>query len=474
MRWHKLLLVASTIAGCAVGPDYERPSAPAPAAYKEAGDWKPATPQDDLHRGAWWSVFNDPQLDTLEQQVNVSNQNLAQAEAQYRQALALVREARAGYFPTVSADASATRSKSGSGSQSSTGSSTSSGARNQYSLSLSASWELDLWGRVRRTVEANSASAQASAADLESTRLSLQSQLAQDYFALRIIDEQKRLLDKTVAGYETSLQVTKNRYNVGVAAKADVMQAETQLKTTQAQDIDLEAQRALLEHAIAVLVGTAPAEFSLAPDVVTMTLPAIPAALPSALLERRPDIAAAERRAAAANAQIGVAKAAYFPDLSLSASGGFQSTNFIHLLTLPNRFWSVGADLAETLFDAGARQAKTAQAVAAYDQSVGNYRQTVLAGFQEVEDNLAELRVLEREAQVQDEAVKAAEESLAITINQYKAGTVSYLNVVISQAAALGAERSALDLLHSRLTASVVLIKALGGGWSAGEPDAHH
>lgn len=456
-------LFASALSACAVGPDYKQPDAPVAPAYKETGDWLSATPNDEAQRGAWWEAFQDPQLNTLEQQVNVSNQTLAQAEAQYRQATALLRQTRAGFLPTVSLDASAQRSGGNNGNTSTT-------IGNRYSLSADVAWELDVWGRVRRSVEANAANAKASAADLASVRLSTQAQLAQSYFQLRVTDEQKRLLDETVAGYERSLQLTQNQYNVGVAAKSDVVTAQAQLKSAQAQAIDVGIQRAQLEHAIAVLVGKTPAAFSIEPaSMIAVIPPATPPGVPSTLLQRRPDIAAAERRMAAANAQIGVATAAYYPSLTISASGGFQSSSFSDWINVPHRFWSVGPAAALTLFDGGARSAQTDQAVAAYDQNVALYRQTVLTAFQEVEDNLVALHLLDQEAQVQDEAVAAAQESAKIATNQYKAGTVSFLNVVTAQNTAYSAQRSALTILNSRLSASVALIKALGGNWQGGE-----
>jgi NodT family efflux transporter outer membrane factor (OMF) lipoprotein len=457
-------LATLALTACTVGPDYVRPAIEAPAAFKEAGEWKAAQPRDYLARDKWWDIFGDPQLNALEELVDISNQNVRVAEAQFRQAEALVRAAGAGYFPVVSGNLSATRGRSGLTNQNSFASGR---AASDYSLSLGASWEADLWGRVRRLVESGKASAQASAADLESARLSAQAALAQDYFLLRIADAQRRLLDDTVAAYQKSMEMTKNRYVVGVADKLDVVQAETQLKATQAQAIDIGVQRAKLEHAIAVLVGKAPSTFAIEPTTPSATLPSIPVGVPSELLERRPDIAGAERRVAAANAQIGVAKSAFFPALTLSAAGGFESGGLAKWLTLPNRFWSVGPALAETLFDGGLRRAQSDQAVAAYDASVATYRQTVLGGFQEVEDNLAALRLLEQEAQVQDEAVKAARQSVILTTNQYKAGTVSYLNVVIVQATALANERTSVDLLGRRLAARVLLIEAIGGGWNA-------
>ena len=460
----------SALFGCSVGPNYVRPTAESPPSYKEAVAWRQAEPRDQEPRGQWWEVFKDPKLDALVAQVEVSNQTIKGAEARVRQARALTQQARAALFPLVSANAGVTRSGSGGGSTSSNnvGSNVQvGGVRNNYNVALDVNWEVDLWGRVRRTVEAGEASAQASVADLESAKLSAQAQLAEDYFLLRVQDAQIRLLNDTVDAYQRSLQLTRNQYAVGVAARADVAQAETQLKSTQAQAIDAGVQRAQLEHAIAVLLGKAPADFSVAAEVVPTEFPAIPPGLPSELLERRPDIAAAERRTAAANAQIGVAEAAFFPSLTLSATGGFQSSVLSQLFSLPSRYWSLGAALAQTIFDAGLRRAQTAQAIATYDENVANYRQTVLIGFQEVEDNLAALRILEQEGAVQDEAVKAARESLTITLNQYRAGTANYLAVVVAQATALANERTALAILSRRLSASVALIKALGGGWSA-------
>ncbi|HEX8009693.1 MAG TPA: efflux transporter outer membrane subunit [Casimicrobiaceae bacterium] len=461
-------VIATTLglSACTVGPNYVRPQAEAPAVYKEAEGWKAAQPRDGAIRGNWWEVFNEPDLDALEVQIDVSNQTLRAAEARVREARALAAQARAALFPTVSADAVATRSGSGSraGGASGTGSGTS-GVRNNFNLALDASWELDLWGRVRRNIESSEASAQASVGDLAAAKLSAHAELAQDYLLLRVQDATIRLLDDTVAAYERSLQLTRNQYAAGVAGRSDVVQAETQLKSTQAQAIDARIERAQLEHAIAILVGKAPAEFSIAVAPFEAKFPSIPTGMPSELLERRPDIAAAERRAAAANAQIGVAEAAFFPAVTLSATGGFQSSVIGNLLSVPSRYWTLGAALTQVVFDAGLRRAQTDQAIAAYDQSVADYRQTVLAAFQDVEDNLVALRTLEQEAAVQDEAVKAARESLAIVVNQYRAGTANYLAVIVIQAAALANERAAISILGRRLTASVALVKALGGGW---------
>jgi NodT family efflux transporter outer membrane factor (OMF) lipoprotein len=410
------------------------------------------------------------------------------AEAQYRQARALVREARAGYFPTVTAGAGFTRSRgsttvtggsvgtSSTGGSSSSGTSTSSGIsgfsgqpRSDFEVGLDFSWELDVWGRIRRTVESNRASAQASAGDLEAARLSFQAALAQDYFQLRTLDAQKQLLDESVAAFEKFLRLTQDRFASGVASQADVVQAQTQLKTTQAQAIDVGVQRAQLEHAIALLMGEAPSTFSLPAAPLTATPPAIPVGVPSELLERRPDIASAERRMAAANAQIGVAVAAFYPTITLNASSGLESSSLAKWFTAASRFWSVGPGISQTVFDGGLRAAQTDAARAAFDATIATYRQTVLAAFQGVEDNLAALRILEEENGVQDEAVKAAQDSVRLTTNQYKAGTVSYLNVITVQTIALTDEVTAIQIRGRRMAAAVLLIQALGGGWQAAE-----
>lgn len=390
------LAACALVSACAVGPDYKRPDAEVPQQYKEAGDWKVADPSDAIARGKWWEIFNDPQLNALEEQVAAANQNILVAEAQYRQAQALVQSAQASFFPTLGANASATRSRSVRTSVNPDGSLSTGNPSllNSQSLSLNASWELDLWGRIRRTVESNKASAQASAGDLSSALLSAQATLAQNYFQLRVTDTQKAVLQRTVANYERFLKLTQNQYAVGVAQRSDVLTAQTQLKQSQALLLDTEVTRAQLEHAIAVLIGKPPAEFSLAPATAASAadlpaLPAIPLEVPSAVLERRPDIAAAERRMAAANAQIGVAKAAYFPTLTLGASAGLAANTLTRLATLPSRVWSIGPTLAATLFDGGARAAAVDKAGAAYDASVATYRQTVLGAFQDVEDNLS-------------------------------------------------------------------------------------
>ncbi len=438
-----------------MGPNYRRPQMVTPPQYKESKDWKIAEPRDGVNRGAWWEIFGDTQLNALAEKVGKSNQNLRGAEAQYRRAQALVQSARSGLFPTVSGDLSITRSGSGTRAPAT-----------EYDLSARASWDIDLWGRVRREVESSEASALASAADLESVRLLVQSELVLNYLQLRVLDTQKKLLDESVAAFAKSLEMTQNRYKAGLAGRVDVAQAEAQVKSTQAQSIDTGVQRAQLEHAIAVLLGAAPSEFALPVAPIKVAMPSIPTGLPSELLERRPDIAAAERRVAAANAQIGVAQAAFFPSLTLSAAVGFGSSSFANWLNWPSRFWSLGPALAQTIFDGGLRKSLSDQAIASYDATVATYRQTVLTAFQDVEDNLAALRILEQEAKVQEEAVNAARQSVELTLNQYKAGIVSFLNVVTVQNTLLGNERTALSLLGRRLTAAAQLVRALGGGWT--------
>ncbi|WAI83694.1 MULTISPECIES: efflux transporter outer membrane subunit [Achromobacter] len=469
------LALCALLGACAVGPDYQRPELDVGASYKEAQGqqqvegWKPAQPRDEADRGKWWLVYGDDTLDALVERLNTSNQTIAQAEANYRQALGLVRAARAGFYPTVGASAGASRAGVGNGSSSSTNGSN---VSNQYSVTGSVSWEVDVWGRVRRSTESSEASAAASLADLGATRLSAQAALVQTYFQLRVLDEQKRLLDATVAAYERSLKLTQNRYEVGVAGQADVAVARTQVESTRAQSIDLDWQRGQYEHAIAVLMGQAPSQFGLPPAVFTLQLPQIPVGLPSELLERRPDIAAAERRAAAANAQIGVAQAAWFPSLILSADGGFRNGQFADLLTAPARFWSLGPALALTIFDGGARAAQVEQARAAYDSQAAAYRQAALVGLREVEDYLIQLRVMEQEQIVQRRALESARESLRLIQNQYQAGLVDYLSVAVVDATALNSERNALSLLGTRLLASVNLIVALGGGWEEASQEA--
>ncbi|KVQ98395.1 efflux transporter outer membrane subunit [Burkholderia ubonensis] len=466
---------AVLLAGCAVGPDYHRPDTPMPAAFKEApAGWKVAQPADGADRGAWWRVYGDPQLDALIGKLNASNQTIAQSAAAYRQARALVAEARAAYFPTVGLTASGSRSRTpraslSSGSSSSFGGSSSGSIGNSYSVGLDASWEPDLWGKVSRTVGAQRAGEAAAAADLANARLSQQATLAQTYFQLRTADTLQMLLDDTVASYARSLQLTQNRYAQGVAARADVIQAQTQLQSAQAAAIDNGVARAQYEHAIATLIGEPASTFSLPPLPLAAEPPVTPVGVPSALLERRPDIAAAERRAAAANEQIGVAISAFFPTLTLSAQGGVQSSVWSNLFTLPARFWTVGPQLAATLFDAGLRAAQTEAARATYDQDVAAYRLSVLTAFQDVEDNLASQRILAQEIDVQRQAVDSAEHALAIVTNQYKAGTVDYLNVLTAQTTAFSAHQKLATIAGQRMVSSVGLVKALGGGWDVSQ-----
>jgi NodT family efflux transporter outer membrane factor (OMF) lipoprotein len=459
-------VMAVSLGACTLGPDYQRPDLPMAAEFKQAEGWKAAAPADVLQRGEWWTLYGDAQLNALVGRLNVSNQNLAAAEAQYRQARALVRGARSQLFPTVGGSGGATRAGQGSSSSSTVQSQTSSGISESYSVGLDASWELDIWGRLRRNLEANRANMQASAADLAAVRLSLQSELVQTYLQLRVMDEQQRLLDQTVEAFARSLRLTENQYRAGIVPKSDATQALTQLRSTEAQAIDLRWQRAQMEHAIAVLIGVPPSELSIAERNEIPELPAVPLALPSQLLERRPDIASAERQVIAANAQIGVAEAAWYPDLTLSASAGYRNSSFSNLTSVPNRFWSLGPQLAMTLLDFGGRRADLEAAEANYDQTVANYRQTVLDSFREVEDNLVQLRVLAEEAVVQQQALEAAQESLRLIENQYRAGTVDFLSVATVQTTALNNERTNLMLLSDRLAASVQLIAALGGGWN--------
>jgi NodT family efflux transporter outer membrane factor (OMF) lipoprotein len=460
-----LALCGLMLSACAVGPDYHRPPVAAPAQFKEAAGWRQAQPSDALARGAWWELYGDAQLNGLVDKLNQSNQTVAQYEAQYRQAAALVRSARGAFFPSVTLDASKSRASQGTGSSGSSLSSSSSGIRDTFSTQLGVSWEADVWGRLRRGLEADTASAQASYADLAAMRLSLQSQLVQAYLQLRVLDAQKRLLESTLETYQRSLTLTQNQYKAGISGQDAVAQAQTQLKSTQADLIDLIWQRAQQENAIAVLTGQAPANFSLVAVQSVPQLPQIPLGVPSQWLERRPDIASAERAVMSANANIGVAKAAYYPDLTLSMAGGYSSSTFANWITLPNRFWSVGPQLAMTLFDGGLRAAEVDRTEAVYDQTVAQYRQTVLNGFQEVENYLSQLKVYEDEAGVRQEALDAARQSLRLTTNQYRAGVIGYLDVVTVQATALSNERTVLSLQQSRLIASVQLIAALGGGW---------
>jgi NodT family efflux transporter outer membrane factor (OMF) lipoprotein len=460
------LMGASLLAACTVGPDYKRPSATTAATYKEleGTGWKTAEPADAHIRSAWWDVYDDPALNALEQQVASANQNVQAAQARFRAARAQVEQFRSQFFPVVTANGGYSRARS---SENVKFKSTAGKTLNDWIVGADATWEPDLWGRVSRSVEGARANAQASAADAQSVLLSMQAELATDYFELRGIDRERQLLDDTIAAYKEAVELTQNRYKGGIATDADVAQAQTQLRTTQAQAIDLGVQRAQLEHAIAILTGQTPSTFSL-PVAPLVAVPVIaPVGVPSTLLERRPDIAAAERQMVDLNAQIGVATAAYFPNLILSVSGGLEATNFSDWLLAPARFWSLGPTLAGTLLDFGGRAAKKAEAQANYDEGIAQYRQTVLSAFGQVEDNIAALRVLEQEAQAQDDAVSAAQRSLAIVSNRYKNGAITYLDVVVAQTTALTNEREAVSIARRRMAASVALIKALGGGWDA-------
>lgn len=460
-------LTALAISGCAVGPKYVRPTAEVPADFKEAPNWKPAKPSDAVSKGKWWEIYQDAQLNALEDQINVSNQNLKIAQAQFLQARAALKISRSNYFPTATGGASATRIH-----QSQNRplfNSSTIRTYSDYSLPFDASYEADVWGRVRRTVEASRSEAQASAADLANVELSLHAELALDYFGLRGLDAQEALLSSTVVSYQKALELTQNRYQGGLASAVEVAQAQTILETTRALATDVGVQRAAFEHAIAVLIGKPASAFSLPVVPLTAPPPAIPAVLPSDLLERRPDIAAAERRVQEANAQIGVARAAYYPLLTFSASGGFESAVITTLIQGPSGLWSFGGAAAETIFDAGRRRGVSDQAIATHEEFVASYRETVLTAFQEVEDNLAALRILEAEAETENAAVAAAEHSLALSINRYKGGVTSYLEVTTAQSAALADEVTAVNILTRRITSSVLLIKAIGGGWNVSQ-----
>ena len=453
------VLLALLLSGCAVGPDYQRPTVNVPAQYKEAKGWREATPQDAQSKGEWWAVYHDATLSGLLSQVSVSNQNVAQYEAQYRQAKALVTASRSDLFPSATYTGSSTRSGS-----STTGTRTTS---NSHSLEASASWELDIWGKLRRTLEENKASAQASAAELANITLSAQSELAQDYFQLRIMDQQIALYQQSVAACQRYLTVINNKYQAGSESRATLAQARMQLETARASALDITWQRAQTEHAIALLIGRTPAEFTLPVAELKATLPAIPHAVPSSLLQRRPDIAYAERNVAAANAAVGVAIAGYYPDLTLSATGGFTRSALHNLISLPNRVWSLGPSLSGTLLDFGATSSKVDQARAAYDADVASYRQAVLTGFQEVENYLVELNTLQEEMLAQQSATAAAQDSARVTRNQYEAGMIDYLDVATTENSSLSQQQSLLSLQSTQWVASVQLIAALGGGWQA-------
>jgi NodT family efflux transporter outer membrane factor (OMF) lipoprotein len=464
------LLLLST--ACMVGPNYKRPSAPVPPAfkeqappdYKEANGWKPAQPGDSLLKGKWWEIYNDPALNALEEQVAINNQNVLLAEANYRFAAAATRVAHAALFPTASVSPALTESRTG-GTITAGGGVAASGLRTLYTLPASATWAPDLWGSVRRNITAQSETAQASAATLENARLLYQATLAQDYFMLHGLDGQADLLQRTLQSYNEYLTLTQNRRAGGIASDLDVAQAESQLYGTQSSLQDLAVQRQQLEHAIAVLTGHAPAELTIPSLVRTTPPPPVPVDVPSRLLERRPDIATAERQMAAANEQIGIAKAAFYPSLTLSATAGLENSSFTSWFTWPSRFFSMGPSVSQLIFDAGRRRAVVAEMQATFDGTIATYRQTVLAAFQQVEDNLAALRILQEEAGTVEKTVAAADRALTISTAQYKAGTTSYLTVITEQATSLSAQVTAVELLTRRLTASVLLVQALGGGW---------
>ena len=460
-------LLALALGGCAVGPDYQRPSTPDISTFKEAEGWVPAAPADALARGPWWSLFGDPVLDQLAARVEVSNQNVAAAVGAYAQARALVREQRASLFPSVTLDGGANRSHSSSGSSSTSGSGGRTG--NNFSASIGASWEPDVWGRLGRAVDSASASAQASAADLASARLSAQGELAVNYLTLRQVDAQKALLETTLTGYRRTLEITQNRYTTGIVAKTDVLQSQTQLANAQADDAGLVRQRAQLEHAIAVLVGEAPGNFSLARAAWNPSVPDVPVGVPSTLLQRRPDIAAAERRVAVANEQIGIARSAYYPSLPLGASYGFGASRLADLFSASTSVWSIGLSAAQTLFDAGATTARVEGSEAAHAQAVARYRQTVLTAFQGVEDQLAATRVLLAQQDLRRQASEAADQVEQQVLNRYRSGQVSYTEVITAQATALSARRALVQALADRQTTAVALIQSLGGGWQAGQ-----
>jgi len=462
-----LCLTVFISAGCSVGPKYSRPTAQIPSAYKETGTWKPAQPSDEAKKSNWWEIFQDPQLNKLEDQLTVSNQSLRAAVDRFQEARDVLRASRSALFPLVTASASTTRQRQ-SVNRALHGA-TSPTYYSDFILAGDVSYEVDAWGSVRHSVEASRALAQASAADLETVRLSLHAELALDYLTLRGLDAQKQLFDTNVDAFQKALDLTQSRFQGGLASREDVDLAATQLEQTRAQDIDITSARDQFEHAVAVLIGQPASTFSLAPAQLPAAPPVPETGLPSELLERRPDIAESERRVAAANEQIGIARAAYFPTITLGLLGGFESGQFPSWLTGPSGLWSIGASAAETVFDAGRRHAISDQAKASYDEMVANYQQTVLTAFQQVEDALSDLRVLEEEAKTQDAAVAAANRALEQTTNRYKGGLDTYLTVITAQNAALTNERTAVSLLTRRMTSTVLLVKALGGGWNVSQ-----
>lgn len=466
------LTALALVAGCEAGPDYVRPSAPVSAAYKETDPgWKLGQPEDAIDRGAWWTIYRDPVLDGLEKQIDISNQTLKADEAAFRQSEALAAAARAGLFPTLTANAQAQRARGGGGGSTGAGFGGGGGGKisNFFELTANASWTPDLWGSVRRAVENAEATAQASAGTLAGARLSAQGSLASDYMQLRVADELKRLLDQAVAAFAQSLQITQNQFKSGTASQSDVAQAQAQLDQTRAQAIAVGVSRAQFEHAIAVLIGRPPADFSIPPVNDVLAVPQIPPGVPSALLERRPDIAVAERQMAAQNAEIGVAEAAFYPTVTLSGDYGAASSMLSTLFNPANRIWAFGSSAAQTLFDGGAHQATLAAQRAGFDQTVASYRQTVLSAFQAVEDELAALRILAQQARAAASATAAAREAERIINNQYLAGTQAYTAVIVAEQTALGDAETQLTVRQSQLVASVALIQALGGGWNAAE-----
>ena len=465
------LLAAAVLSGCAFTPAYERPTTPQPAAFKELQGWAPAAPADALERGPWWNLFSDPVLDGLMGQVEVSNQNVAAAVAAYAQARATVAGQRAALFPTVTLTGGANRNGSGGGSNNDGNGNNNGGGRtsNSYRLNIGSTWEPDVWGRLRAGVSAAQANAQASAADLASARLSAQGELAADYFSLRSVDAQRALLATTIEGYQRVLKITQNRFDVGIVPHSDVYQAQTQLASAQSDDLSLARQRAQYEHAIAVLVGKAPADFALAPVPWNVTVPDVPVGVPSALLERRPDIAAAERAVAASNAQIGIVRSAYFPQIGLTASYGPSASAIGDLFKASSMAWALGLSATETIFNGGANRAAVQGATAAREQAVARYRQTVLTAFADVEDQLAATRVLAQQQDLLRVASEAADKVEEQVLNRYKAGQVSYSEVVQAQVTALNARRSLVQAQGNRQTTAVALIQSLGGGWHAGQ-----
>jgi NodT family efflux transporter outer membrane factor (OMF) lipoprotein len=464
-----LALAASLLAGCAVGPSYHRPSSPITPAFKEAAGWTPSHPIDALDKGAWWSVFNDPVLNALEQRVAISNQTVKQYEASYREAHAVVAAARSTFFPTLSAVGSATRAKGSANATSSEPTSTSSTAYSQFTAALEATWAPDLWGKIRRTVESDKALAQASAADVANARLSAQASLAQDYFDLRVLDEETRLYGDSVAAYQKLVKLTQDQVREGTQPQSAVLTAQTELYQTQSSLIAVGVSRAQMEHAIAILVGVGPADLTIPPATLNRDIPVPAAGIPSTLLQRRPDIAAAERQMASGNALIGVAVSAYFPDLTLSGEYGFSGSNLGRLFSASNTLWSLGANASETLLDFGLRKAQVAAARAVYDGDVALYRQTVLTALQGVEDQLASLRIYQQQEDVALKTEQAAKETVRLDLDEYREGTVDYTTVIAAEAALQTASLGVLSVLENRLTASVLLIEDLGGGWTTAD-----